>query len=89
MDHSKVYDVPQPWMIEYLKMFKSFQQIVIFITRSMENWRMELIAEEQSLEEIKIQTRHLLECDDTAKLYPKKIQRRIEIHKIAKINYLR
>ena len=47
--------VPQRWIIECLKMYKISNKVINFITRVMENWKVELAAREQTLAEVKIQ----------------------------------
>ena len=52
----KVFDmVPQSWIIDCLKMYKISGEIIKFIENTMENWRVEQVAEGKSLTEVKIQ----------------------------------
>ena len=42
-------------MIEYLKLYEVSDKIIDFLTNAMKNWRVETIAEGQTLAEVKIQ----------------------------------
>ena len=56
IEDKKAYNmVPQCWVLHCLKMFKTPNQIVQFIKKTMQTWRVELTAWRQSLAEIKIQ----------------------------------
>ena len=37
--------IPQSWVIECLKTFKISEQVIKFITRTLQNWKVELAAE--------------------------------------------
>ena len=47
--------VPQSWIINSLKMYKTSHEIINFIEKNMKNWRVELTAGAKSLAETKIQ----------------------------------
>ena len=47
--------VPQSWILHCLKIYKIPDQIVQFIEKTMQNWRVELKAGRKSLAEVKIQ----------------------------------
>ena len=47
--------VPQTWIIECLKMYEIFAKDTDFITKAIENWKVELAAGSQTLKEMKIQ----------------------------------
>ena len=56
IDNKNAYDiVPQSWILHCLKMYKIPDQIVQFIEKTMQTWRIELTAVGQSLAEVKIQ----------------------------------
>ena len=56
IDETKAYDmILQSWILEYLKMFKISEQRFSFITRVMENRRVELETGRQTQAEVKIQ----------------------------------
>ena len=56
IDYRKAYDmVPHTWILECLKMYKISNNIINFIEKAMENWRVQLKAGKQSLAEVKIQ----------------------------------
>ena len=56
MVNKKAYDmIPQTWLIECLTIFKLSKLVINFLTRTIENWRVELTAGGQMLVEIKIQ----------------------------------
>ena len=56
IDNKKAYDiVPQSWIIHCLKMYKISHEVINFIEKTMQNWRVELTAEGRSLAETKIQ----------------------------------
>ena len=50
------YDmVPQGWIKDFLKMYKISYEVIIFIEKTMENWRVEELAGGKTLAEVKIQ----------------------------------
>ena len=52
----KAYDmVPEIWILHYLQMNKMPDEVIQFIEKTMETWRVELTAEGKSLAEVKIQ----------------------------------
>ena len=56
IDYKKAYDmVPQSWIIHCLKMYKIPYEVVNFIEKIMQTWRVEQTAGGRSLDEIKIQ----------------------------------
>ena len=56
IDNKKSYDmVPQSWIIHCLKMYKISHDVVNFIEKTMQTWRVELTAGRRSLAETKIQ----------------------------------
>ena len=56
IDNKKAYDmVPQSWIIHYLKMYKISHEIINFIEKTLQTWRVELTAGGRSLAETKIQ----------------------------------
>ena len=56
IDIKKAYDMdPQSWIQHCLKMYKIPDQVVQFIEKTMQTWRVELTTEGQSLAEEKIQ----------------------------------
>ena len=56
IDDKKAYDmVPQSWILLCLKMYKIPDQVVQFIEKTLQTWRVELTADGKSLAEIKIQ----------------------------------
>ena len=46
--------VPQSWIIYCLKMYKISNKVINFITETMKNWRVELIAEGKTLTSVEI-----------------------------------
>ena len=55
-DYKKAYDmVPQSWIIHCLKMFKISHEVINFIEKTMQTWRVELTTGGRSLAETKIQ----------------------------------
>ena len=57
IDYKKTYDmVPQNWIINCLKMYKIADEVINFIEKTMETWRVELTARGRSLAEAKIQS---------------------------------
>ena len=56
IDYRKATDmVPQRWILNCLKMYKITDQVVQFIEKTMQTWRIELTTGGKSLEEVKIQ----------------------------------
>ena len=56
IDNKKAYDmVPQSWILHCLKMYKIPKQVIQFIEKTMEIWRVELTAGGKNLAEVKIQ----------------------------------
>ena len=56
IDYKISYDmVPQSWILQCLKMYKIPDQIVQYIEKTMQTWKVELTAGGQSLAELKIQ----------------------------------
>ena len=56
IDYKKAYDmVSQSWIINCLKMYKISDEVINYIEKTMNNWRMKLIAEGKSLAKAKIQ----------------------------------
>ena len=56
IDYKKAYDmVPQSWIIHCLKMYKISHEVINFIEKTMQTWRVELTAGGRSLAETKIQ----------------------------------
>ena len=56
IDNKKAYDmVPQSWIINCLKMYKMSHQVINFIEKTMNTWRVELTAGGRSFAEIKVQ----------------------------------
>ena len=51
-DYKKAYY--KTWIIEYLKMFRILEQFINFITKAIENSKVELTAGEQTQVEVKI-----------------------------------
>ena len=57
IDSIRAYDMlPQSWILHCLKMYKIPDQIIQFIEKTIETWRVELTAEGKSLTEGKIQS---------------------------------
>ena len=55
-DYKKAYDmVPQSWILHCLKTYKISHVVINFIEKTMQTWRVELIAGGRSLAETKIQ----------------------------------
>ena len=55
IDYKKAYDmVPQSWILHRLRIYKIHDQVVQFIEKTMETWRVELTAGGQSFTEVKI-----------------------------------
>ena len=55
-DFKKAYDiVPHSWILHCLKMNKILDQIVQFIEKTMQTWRVDLTTEGKTLAEVKIQ----------------------------------
>ena len=45
IDPKKAYDMLlQSWIIDYLKMYKTSDKVIKFITEAMKNWKVKLIA---------------------------------------------
>ena len=56
IDNKKAYDmVPQSWIINCLKMYKISHEVINFIEKNMQNWRVKLTIGGKSLAETKIQ----------------------------------
>ena len=56
IDYKKAYDmVPQSWIINSLKVYKISHEVINFIEKLMETWRVELKAGGRSFAEAKIQ----------------------------------
>ena len=56
IDNKKAYDmVLQSWILHCLKMYKIPDQVVQFIEKTMQTWKVELTAGGKSLAEVKIQ----------------------------------
>ena len=56
IDSKKTYDiVPQSWIIDCLRMYKISDKFVKFLTKSMKNWKVDLIAGGKTFAEVKIQ----------------------------------
>ena len=56
IDYKKAYDmVPQSWIIHCLKIYKISHEVINFIEKTMQTWRVELTAGGRSLAETKIQ----------------------------------
>ena len=56
IDNKKAYDmVPQSWILHCLKMYKISHEVINFLEKTMQTWRMELTAGERSWAETKIQ----------------------------------
>ena len=56
IDHKKAYDmVPENWIIHCLKMYNISHEVINFIEKTMQTWRVELTAGGRSLAETKIQ----------------------------------
>ena len=56
IDYKKVYDmVPQSWIIHSLRMYKISHEVINFIKKTMQTWRVELTAGGRSLAETKTQ----------------------------------
>ena len=56
IDYKKAYDtVPQSWVIHCLKMYKISHEVINFIEKTMQTWRVDLTAGGRSLAETKIQ----------------------------------
>ena len=56
IDYKKAYDmVLQSWILHCLKMYKILHEVINFIEKTMQTWRVELTAEGRSLAETKIQ----------------------------------
>ena len=48
IDYKKTYDiVPQRWIIDCLKIYKIYNEVIKFIEETMKNWRVELTAGEK------------------------------------------
>ena len=55
IDYKKAYEmVPQSWIIHCLKMYKISHEVINFIKKTIQTWRVELIAGRRSLAETKI-----------------------------------
>ena len=56
IDYKKVYDmIPQSWIIKCIKMYKISDEVMNFIEKSMNTWRVELTIGGESLAAAKIQ----------------------------------
>ena len=56
IDYKKAHDmVPQSWIIFCLKMYKISHEVINFIEKTMQTWRVELTAGGRSIVETKIQ----------------------------------
>ena len=56
IDYKNAYDmVPQNWILHCLKMYKIHDEVIKFIEKIMETWKVELTAGGKSLAEVKIQ----------------------------------
>ena len=56
IDYKKASDmVPHSWIINCLKMYKTSDEVINFIDKTMKTWRVELTAEGRRLAEVKIQ----------------------------------
>ena len=56
IDYKKAYDmVPQSWIINHFKMYKISHEVINFIDKTMNTWRVGLTAGVKSLAEAKIQ----------------------------------
>ena len=56
IDYKKAYDlVPQSWILHCLKMYKISHEVINFIEKTMQTWRVELTTGGSRLAEIKIQ----------------------------------
>ena len=55
IDYKKVYDNIISWIIHCLKMYKISHEVINFIEKAIQNWRVELTAGGRSLAETKIQ----------------------------------
>ena len=49
--------VPQSWMFDYLKMYKISDKIMKFITETIKNCKVRLMARENTLAEVKIKVK--------------------------------
>ena len=56
IDYKKAYDmIPQTLIIEFLKMYNISDLVINFLAKVMKNWKVDLTARGQTLEEVKIQ----------------------------------
>ena len=56
IDYKKAYDMsPQSWILHSLKIYKILHEVINFIEKTMQTWRVELTAGGRSLAETKIQ----------------------------------
>ena len=56
IDYKKAYDmVPQSWILNCLKMYKISHEVINFIEKTMQTWRVDMTAGGRSLAETKIQ----------------------------------
>ena len=55
IDYKKGYDmVPQSWIIHFLKMYTIIDEVIKFIEKIMETWKVELTARGKCFDEVKI-----------------------------------
>ena len=58
IDKKQSYDIVlQNWIIDSLKLYKTFEQVIKFIAETMKNWIVKLTTGGKSLPEMKIQRR--------------------------------
>ena len=63
IDYKKANDmILHNWLIDCLKMHKIYNKVLIYITESMKNWRVKLIAGGKTLAVIKIQRHYPGRC---------------------------
>ena len=61
IDYKKAYDIVlQTWMVDSVEIYKISNKVLNFITKTMENWRVELATEGKIKAEVKKPKSHLL-----------------------------
>ena len=70
IDYKKAYNmVPQSWILHCLKLYKYPDQVIQFIEKTMETWRVDLTAGGKSLTKVKIQKYIPGRCTITITIY--------------------
>ena len=89
IDYKKAYDmVPQSWIINCIEMYRISDEVINFIEKTMETWRVELTTGGKSLAEAKIQrgifqgdallTLHICNSNDATQPYTQELYRQLQ-----------